>query len=130
MKLSMISKSFLLGLALLLATSAFAANEGSLQVAEPTIVNGQTLAAGAYEVKWHGRGQYVELNILKGSKVVAKAPARKIELKESFSQDAAVVRKNDDGSRSLSEIQFGGKKYALALGFEQAKADAGDSTTK
>jgi hypothetical protein len=40
------------------------------------------------------------------------------------------VRKNDDGSRSLSEIRFSGKKYALALGSESAKADTAESTSK
>jgi hypothetical protein len=130
MKRSMISNSLLLGLALLLATSAFAANKGSLQVAEQVSVNGKTLPAGEYSVKWEGTGPNVELNILQGKKVMATVPARMIDLQQSSSQDAAVVRKNDDGSRSLSEIRFGGKKYALALGAEQAKADSGESTTK
>ena len=40
MKASKISKGLLLGLALLLATSVFAANKGSLQVSDPVTVNG------------------------------------------------------------------------------------------
>jgi hypothetical protein len=130
MKRSMISNSLLLGLALLLATSAFAANKGSLQVGEPVSVSGKTLPAGEYSVKWEGTGPNVELNILQGGKVIATVPARMIDLQQSPSQDSAVVRKNDDGSRSLSEIRFGGKKYAFSLGAEQAKADAGETTTK
>jgi len=113
---------------LLLATSAFAANKGSLQVSDPVTVSGKQLAPGAYTVKWEGNGPNVELNILQGKKVVATMPARLIDLNRSADGDSAVVRKNDDGSRTLAEIRFAGKKYALALGNESAKAEAGDST--
>ncbi|HET7442543.1 MAG TPA: hypothetical protein VFJ47_14665 [Terriglobales bacterium] len=131
MKLSVISKGLLLGLALMLATAAFAANKGSVQVQEPFTVSGQQLPAGEYKVKWEGTGSNVELSILKGGKVVATSPARLLELKDSSSQDSAIVRHNDDGSRSLSEIRFSGKKFALALGSEAAKADtSGENTTK
>ena len=128
MKLSKVSKGLLLGLALLLATSAFAANKGSLQVSDEVTVSGKQLARGEYTVKWEGNGPNVELNILQGKKVVATTPARLIDLNRSADGDSAVVRKNDDGSRTLAEIRFAGKKYALAVGNESAKAEAGDST--
>jgi hypothetical protein len=41
-----------------------------------------------------------------------------IGLQRSDSWDSVVERKNQDGSRSLLEIHFGGKKYAFALGGE------------
>lgn len=131
MKLSKMFKGLLLGLALVLATAAFAANKGSVQVQEPFTVSGQQLPAGEYKVKWEGTGSNVELSILKGRKVVATSPARLLELKDSSSHDSAIVRHNDDGSRSLAEIRFSGKRFALALGSEAAKADtSGESTTK
>ncbi|PYX94612.1 MAG: hypothetical protein DMG71_11975 [Acidobacteria bacterium] len=130
MKLSTISKGLLLGLALVLATSAFAGDKGVFQIQGPTVVSGQSLPAGEYQAKWRGSGSNVELSILKGKKVVATVPAHMLELKDSSSQDSAVVRKNDDGSRSLSELRFAGKKYALALGTEAAKADSDEATTK
>ena len=128
MKFSNTSKGLLLGLALLLATSAFAANKGSLQVSDPVTVSGKSLAAGEYTVKWEGNGPNVELNILQGKKVVATIPARLIDLDRSAPGNTAVVKRNGDGSKTLSEIRFAGKKYALALGDESAKADADDST--
>ena len=128
MKSLKLSKGLLLGLALLLATSAFAANKGSLQVSDPVTVSGKQLAPGEYTVKWEGNGPNVELNILQGKKVVATMPARLIDLNRSADGNSAVVRKNDDGSRTLAEIRFAGKKYALAVGNESAKAEAGDST--
>jgi len=130
MKRSTISKSLLLGMALLLATGAFAANKGSLQVQDPVTVIGKQLPAGDYQLKWDGKGPNVELSILKGNKVVATVPARLVDINQTASSDAAVVRKNEDGSRSLSEIRFSGKKYALAIGEEAATADTGESTGK
>jgi hypothetical protein len=127
MKFSNTSKGLVLGLALLLATSAFAANKGSLQVSDTVNVSGKSLAAGEYNVKWEGNGPNVELNILQGKKVVATIPARLIDLDRSAPGNTSVIKRNGDGSKTLSEIRFAGKKYALALGDESAKADAGDS---
>ena len=88
MKASKISKGLLLGLALLLATSVFAANKGSLQVSDPVTVNGKQIAAGDYTVKWDGNGPNVELNILRGKNVVATVPARMVDLDRAPSRDS------------------------------------------
>jgi len=125
MKLSNITKSLTLGVALLLASSAFAGtNKTTLQVQEATTISGTKLAPGEYKVQWEGNGPNVEMSILKGKNVVAKVPARVVELPSAAPSDAAVVHRNDDGSRSLSEIRMSGKKYALAVGEEAAKAEA------
>jgi len=118
------SKNLFLGLALLLATSAFAANKGSLTVQEPVTVNGTKLAAGDYKVQWEGTGPSVEVSITQGKKVIAKVPAHVVNLDQPSQSDAAVVKKNEDGSKSLSEVRLSGKKFALALGEEAAKAEA------
>jgi hypothetical protein len=125
MKLSNITKSLTLGVAVLLASSAFAGtNKTTLQVQEATTISGTKLAPGEYKVQWEGNGPNVEMSILKGKNVVAKVPARVVELPSAAPSDAAVVHRNDDGSRSLSEIRMSGKKYALAVGEEAAKAEA------
>jgi hypothetical protein len=120
MKFANISKGFVLGLALLLATAAFAANKGSMQLLDSVTVSGKQLPAGDYSVKWDGTGPNVALSIMKGKKVVAETSARLIDLSQTPASDSAVVKSNDDGSRSLAEIHFGGKKYALAIGQETA----------
>jgi hypothetical protein len=127
MKASKISKGLLLGLALLLATSAFAANKGSLQVSDPVTVNGKQIGAGAYTVKWDGNGPNVELNILRGKNVVATVPARMVDLDRTPSRDSAVTVLNSDGQKSLNEIRFSGKKYALAIGSQTAQVQSGDT---
>ncbi len=122
-------KGLLLGLTVLLATSVFAAsNKGSLETLSSITVNGTTLPAGSYQLKWEGTGSNVQLNILKGSKVVATTPARLVDLQQSPNQDQAVMKNNGDGSKSLSEVRFGGKKYALQVGGEANSAEMSGST--
>jgi hypothetical protein len=125
MKLSRISKSVLPGLALLLATSAFAANKGnkgSFEVFEPLTVSGHQLAPGQYKLTWEGTGPDVEAMILSQGKLVETVPAHLIELSRSEPNNATVSHKNDDGSQSLTQVEFAGKKYALAFGDESAAA--------
>ena len=88
MNVSKISKGLVLGLALLLATSVFALNKGSLQLSDPVIVNGKLLAAGDYTVKWDGSGPNVEVNILQGKNVVVKTTAHVVELPTPAANDA------------------------------------------
>jgi hypothetical protein len=119
-----LSKSLLLGVALTLATSAFAANKASMQVSEPLQVNGTKLAPGDYKLEWDGNGPNVDISILKGKTVVAKIPAQIVNLDQASPSNATVVKKNDDGTRTLSQIRVSGKKYALAVGEDAAKAEA------
>jgi hypothetical protein len=132
MKFANISKGLLLGLTLLLATSVFAApahsNKGSLQLMDSVNVSGTTVPAGEYSLKWEGTGSTVQLNILKGSKVVVSTPAHIVDLNQATGSDSAVLKNNGDGSKSLAEIRFGGKKYAIAVGNESANAEMGGSS--
>jgi hypothetical protein len=126
MKLSLNSKLVSLAIALVLATSAFAASEthkGTLQVFDPVQVNGKQIPAGEYQLKWEGSGSDVQLNIMKGSKVLATAPAKLVDLEQKASGDSAVVYKSADGTRQLNQIRFGGKKYALSLNGETSQAE-------
>jgi hypothetical protein len=118
-------KTVLLGCAVLLATIAFAANKGSLHVTDPVTVAGKTLPAGDYTLTWEGTGPSVELSVLKGKAVVAKTPARLVEINKSSVANTMVTKGTDDGSRSLSEIYFSGKKYGLSIGGDETAQAAG-----
>jgi len=114
-----VSKTLVLGLAMLLASAAFASNKdnkGSLQLYDSASVGGTQLKAGSYNVKWDGDGANVQVNVLKGSKVVATVPAHMIDLAEKPANDSAIVKKNADGTESVAEIHFSGRKQALAIG--------------
>jgi len=128
MKLNHLAKTVVLGLAVLLAASAFASNKGSLQVREAIEVNGQQLAPGEYQVRWDGTGPNVEVSIMQGKKEVAKTTAKVVALDKAYDYDSAVVN-HASGKATVSEVRFAGKKYALALGAAE-KAEMNASSTK
>lgn len=127
MKWNNLAKSAVLGLAVLLATSAFASNKGSLRLSEAAQVNGQQLPAGEYQVRWDGTGDNVDLSFVQGGKVVTKTSAKIVELKSAPSYDAAVV-KHDGQSANLQELRFAGKKFALAIGGSNSGEMSGSSS--
>jgi hypothetical protein len=127
MKFATVQKSLVLGLALLFASSAFAATKASLQLNNPVTVNGTTLKAGDYKVQWEGSGPNVELSILHGKDVVAKVPARVVELQAPAASDAAVTRKSDSGPNTLAGLRFEGKRFALELGEASDSMQSGSS---
>jgi len=128
MKLNHLAKTVVLGLAVLLASSAFASNKGTLQVREPFEVNGQQLAPGEYQLRWDGTGANVEVSFMQGKKEVAKASAKVVELDRASAYDAAVVD-HASGKATVSEVRFAGKKYALAIGATE-KAEMSGSSSK
>ena len=116
MKFATISKSLVLGLAVLTASSAFAANKGSLTLVNPTTINGTQLKAGDYKLQWDGTGPAVEVSIMKGNTVVAKVPGKVVDLSAPAQNNAAIVQKSDSGPNTLAGARFEGKKFALELG--------------
>ena len=127
MKVATVSKSVVLGVALLLTSSAFAATKASLQLSNPVTVNGTTLKAGDYKVQWEGDGPNVEVSFTQGKNVVAKAQAHVVELQTPAANDAAVTLKNDKGSNSLAGLRFQGKKIALELSASSEGMQGGSS---
>ena len=127
-----ISKALLPGLALLLATSAVAANKGNkgaLDLDTPATIAGHQLAPGEYKLTWDGTGSKVELMILSHGKLVATVPARLIELSQPERNNAIESGTNADGTRSVNEIDFAGKKYALAFGDEATMTESASQGT-
>jgi hypothetical protein len=127
MKFATVSKSVMLTLALVLASTAFAASKGSLQLSSTTTINGTQVKPGEYKIEWEGSGPAVELSIKQGKNVIAKVPARVVDLNSVAVNDAAVVRVNGDGTSSLTGVRFQGKKFALELGESSEAMQAGSS---
>ena len=125
------AKSLVLGLAVLVATGAFAsntANKGSLHVLEAVEINGQQIPAGYYDLRWQGTGSNVELTFMQGKKEIAKTSAKTIELDKAADYDGAVLS-HGSGKATVSEVHFAGKKTALAFGStDSASTSAGNSS--
>jgi hypothetical protein len=120
MKFATVSKTVVMGLALMLASSAFAASKANLTLNNPTSINGTKLNAGDYKLEWDGSGPNVEVSIVQGKKVLTKVPAKIVDLSKAPANNAALLKQNSDGSTTLSGARFSGKKFALELG------DSGD----
>lgn len=114
MKLNNLTKTLVLGLAVFVATGAFASNKGSFHLGEAVEINGQQIPAGDYQVRWDGSGSSVELSFMQGRKEVAKVSAKAVELAGTSPYDAAVIE-HSNGRASISEIHFAGKKTGFAL---------------
>jgi len=128
MRLNNLLQFVALGLAVLMATAAFASNKASLHFDEAVEVNGQQLPAGEYQLRWEGAGPNVELEFMQGKKEVARTSAKEIQLDQPSAYDAAVVE-HSKGKATVSEIRFAGKKNALALGSSE-RASMGESSSK
>jgi hypothetical protein len=128
MKLTQVAKTVVLGLAVLLASSAFASNKASLLLREAVEVNGQQLAPGDYQVRWDGTGSNVEVSFIQGKKEIAKTSAKVVTLNEAYNTDSAVLDHNG-GKATVSELRFAGKKFALALGATE-KAEMSSNSGK
>ena len=124
MKLFVLCKKLLPVAALLLATTAFAANKTSCKLAEAVTVNGHQLTPGDYEFQWDGSGPSVNLSISSKGKLVATVPAHVVEQPRSADKTTMRMRENNDGTRTLNQIHFAGKKYALAFGDDSAAGPA------
>ena len=116
MKFATVSKSLVMGLALLLASSAFAATKASMTLINPATINGTKLKPGDYKLQWEGNGPAVEVSIMQGKTVVAKVQGKLVDLSTPAQNNAAIVQKGEDGNSTLSGARFEGKKYALQLG--------------
>lgn len=117
-KAKTVATSLVLGLAVLVATGAFASNttnKGSLHVLEAVEINGQQIPAGYYDLRWEGTGANVQLTFLQGKKEIAKTPATMIELDKVAAYDSAVLN-HSSGKATVSEVHFAGKKTAFAFG--------------
>ncbi len=132
MKMSRFSLA-ILSAAFLFSTSAFAQseNKGKLSVPETITVEGKQLPPGEYKVEWDGTGPNVEVKILKGKETVATAPARLVQTQSKAALNSYGVTKQQDGSRALSSIYFGGRNYSLEIAQSSAQATpAADAATR
>jgi hypothetical protein len=127
MKFATVSKSMVMGLALLLASSAFAGTKASLSLLDATTINGTKLKAGDYKLQWEGSGPNVEVSIMQGKTVFAKVPAKVVDLSAPAPNSAAVVQHNGDGTSTLAGARFEGKKFALEIGDASDGMQAGSS---
>ena len=127
MNAAKIAKSFALGATLLAATTVMAATENSgkssVQLDSAVSVNGTQIPAGHYNLKWTTSTSGTELQFIDSKKAVTTVPAHVVELDRKQDQSSVDTSVGNDGSVTLTAIQFAGKAYALAIGSAAATAE-------
>lgn len=114
----------LAGIAIVFASTALAADKGSMKLFDPTVVNGTQLSPGDYKLQWDGTGDNVQLKILLGKKVVATTSATLVQLSTPARQNMTSTRNAGKNNKALTEIRFDGKSYALAIAGEPSQGPA------
>jgi hypothetical protein len=109
-------EGILLAGVLLLAGSALAASKGPLELQEPASLAGTQLKSGTYTVQWEGTGDQVQLKVFQGKKEVVSTSAKMVALDKPLQRDGTLLRRNDDGSMTVTRINFGRKNFALEIG--------------
>jgi hypothetical protein len=117
-------KGILLAGLVLLAGSALAASKGPLELQESASVAGTQLKTGTYTVQWEGTGDQVQLKIYQGKKEVASTSARMVTLDKPLQRDGTLLRRNDDGTMTVTRINFGKKNFALEISGDGGGAGA------
>ena len=131
MKLSKVVTT-LFGTALLLATCTFAGetNKTNINLADKVTVEGKTIEPGKYQVEWTGNGPNVQVTVAKGKQQVASFPAKLTEQASNNAASAYSTSAAADGSKSLTAIYVGGKKYILEVDQASARNEAASTTAK
>ena len=98
-----------------LAFSASANNSKTLSFRTEVTLNGSKLPSGFYEVNWVSHSPEATVTFVKGRQVIITAMGRWEDRDVKYNTDAVVYTNNPDGSHTLREIRFAGRKQALVF---------------
>ena len=110
-------KSIALAVALLLVVSfpAHANNPRPFYLQTAVTMSGVEVPAGTYELSWETQNSGVRVTLWKDGRFFATAKGSWVKNGVKYTGDAALLRVNSDGSRSLMEIRLAGEKKSIVL---------------
>jgi hypothetical protein len=79
------------------------------------ILNGAQVPAGLYELTWETHGSTAGVTLRKDGQFVATAHGAWVKNGIKFTEDAALLRVNFDGTKSLIEIRIAGESRAIVF---------------
>jgi hypothetical protein len=101
--------------ALTMSICAFAGSKSeTVKLYQPTQINGKTLPAGEYTVKYNPTGSTAEVKFLRNGKEVATANGQVKQLTNP-PEGNQVITNDGNGSSSISEIDFGNTKTGVTF---------------
>ena len=102
---------------ILLAASSpvYANNSRPFIFPSPVTINGAVIPAGEYQLSWESHNSNVNVTFSKDGQFVAGIQGEWVKHGIKYTGDAALVRVNPDGSRSLVEIRIAGTKKTIVF---------------
>ena len=95
--------------------SIWASNEKTLPLRTEVTLNGNKLPAGFYEISWVSHSPEATVTFVRAGKVMVTAMGKWVDHGETYKADALVYSNNADGTHTLLEIRFAGRKQALVF---------------
>ena len=104
-------------IAILLSVSfpACANNSRPFFLRTAVAMNGAEIPPGLYVLSWESHDSRVRVTLWKDGRFIATAPGTWVKNGVKYTNDAALLRVNSDGSRSLVEIRLAGVKKTIVL---------------
>jgi hypothetical protein len=78
-------------------------------------LNGAEVPAGIYDLSWESHNSVVSVTLWKDGRFIATSQGAWVKHGVKYTEDAALLRVNSDGSRSLVEIRMAGIKKTIVL---------------
>ncbi len=100
---------------LLVSLPARANNSRPFYLRTAVTMNGAEVPAGLYGLSWESQNSKVRVTLWKDGRFFATAQGTWVKNGAKYTGDAALLRVNSDGSRSLVEIRLAGVKKTIVL---------------
>ena len=93
----------------------FAKNSKNIALAHQVVLNGTTLPAGQYAVRWEGKSPQANVEFVQNKKVVVSTQGKFEDRGKKYDSNAVVYATTPDGASTISEIRFGGSSEVLVF---------------
>lgn len=113
MKFKFVMQAFLV--LVVFSFPALAKNSRPFVLQTTVTMSGVEVPAGSYELSYESQNSVVRVTLWKEGKFFATAQGNWVKSGVKFTGDAALLRVNSDGSRSLEEIRLAGEKKSIVL---------------
>ncbi len=113
MKFRLVVQTFVI--LLFVSLPARANNSRPFYLRTAVTMNGAEVPAGVYDLSWESQNSKVRVTLWKDGRFFATAQGSWVKNGAKYAGDAALLRVNSDGSRSLVEIRLAGVKKTIVL---------------
>jgi len=93
----------------------YASNSRPFILRSAVTINGAVIPAGEYQLSWESHSSNVNVTFSKDGQFVAGIKGAWVKHGIKYTGDAALLRVNSDGSRSLVEIRIAGTKKTIVF---------------